>query len=347
MYRIFYKLVLQHLPAEGTHRVSFALLRFAVAIPGVAALMRKLLAPPPSAKVTALGRDFPGPLGLAAGFDKDAKGVRALFALGFGFVEIGTVTAEAQPGNPKPRLFRLPKDRALVNRMGFNNDGAHAAARRLAARRGSTDIVGVNIGKTKRVAEADAIADFTTSAALLAPLADYLVVNVSSPNTPGLRDLQAVDKLRPLLAAVRDTCDRVSPMRRVPLLVKIAPDLADADIDAVADLALELGLDGIIATNTTISRADLATPADRVTALGNGGLSGAPLKQRSLDVLRRLHAKVGARVTLIAVGGIETAEDAAERLAAGATLVQGYTGFIYEGPLWPRRIQRALARRSS
>ena len=339
MYRLVYWLVLQRLPAEGTHRVTFALLRLIVAIPGVAAVMRWWLAPrDPILRVTAFGREFPGPLGLAAGFDKDAKGVRALAALGFGFVEIGTVTAEAQPGNPKPRMFRLVRDRALINRMGFNNDGAAAAAARLATRRDG--IVGINIGKTKRVAEADAIADFTTSAELLAPLADYLVVNVSSPNTPGLRDLQAVDKLRPLLTAVRAACDRVSPARRVPLLVKIAPDLADADIDAVADLAVELGLDGIIATNTTIARTGLVTPVD---AIGAGGLSGAPLKARALEVLRRLHARVGDRVTLVAVGGIETAADAFARLEAGARLVQGYTGFVYGGPLWPRRLHRELA----
>jgi dihydroorotate dehydrogenase len=224
--------------------------------------------------------------------------------------------------------------------MGFNNHGAAAAAQRL-VRRPSHGTVGINIGKTKRVAEADAIADFTASAERLAPLADYLVVNVSSPNTPGLRDLQAADKLRPLLIAVRDACDRSSPMRRVPLLVKIAPDLADEDIDAVADLALELGLDGIIATNTTISRADLVTPG--VDALGAGGISGAPLKSRSLVVLRRLRARVGTRLTLVAVGGIETADDVWDRLRAGATLVQSYTGFIYGGPGWPRRVQRDLA----
>ncbi|MBA2544096.1 MAG: quinone-dependent dihydroorotate dehydrogenase, partial [Deltaproteobacteria bacterium] len=240
MYRFFYWLVLQRLPAEGTHKVSFAALRAMVQVPGVASLMQRWLGPSDAKlRVKAFGRELPGPLGLAAGFDKDAKGVRGLLALGFGFVEVGTVTAEAQPGNPKPRLFRLPKDRALINRMGFNNEGATAAARRLERRPDGT--VGVNIGKTKRVAEADALADFTASATTLAPLADYLVVNVSSPNTPGLRDLQAVDKLRPLLAAVRAACDTASPMRRVPLLVKIAPDLADADIDAVAELALELG----------------------------------------------------------------------------------------------------------
>ena len=319
MYRLFYWLVLQRLPAEGTHKVSFALLRALVAIPGLGALVRWWYSPRDAALAThAFGKALPGPLGLAAGFDKDAKGVRALLALGFGFVEVGTVTAEAQPGNPTPRLFRLPRDRALVNRMGFNNDGAAAAAQRLVRR--PAGMVGINIGKTKRVAEAEALADFTASAEQLAPLADYLVVNVSSPNTPGLRDLQNVEKLRPLLAAVRTACDRASPLRKVPLLVKIAPDLADGDIDAVADLALELALDGIIATNTTISRADLATPEPAVTALGNGGLSGAPLKARSLAVLRRLRARVGTKVTLIAVGGIETADDAWQRIRAGATL---------------------------
>ena len=334
MYRFLYWLVLRWLPAEATHRVSFALLRFIVAIPGVRAVMARWFAPrDPALRVHVFGRDLPGPLGLAAGFDKDAEGYDGLLALGFGFVEVGTVTAEAQPGNPKPRLFRLPRDRALVNRMGFNNHGAEAAARRLARRR--RGIVGVNIGKTKRVADADAIADFTASARTLAPLADYLVVNVSSPNTPGLRDLQAVDKLRPLLVAVREAAGRV------PLLVKIAPDLADADIDAVADLALELGLDGIIATNTTIARTDLVTT--NVDAIGAGGLSGAPLKARSLDVLRRLRARVGTRLVLISVGGIETADDAWERIKAGATLIQAYTGFIYGGPSWPRRLHRQLS----
>jgi dihydroorotate dehydrogenase len=339
MYRFLYWLVLQRLPAEGTHKVSFAMLRALVKVPGVAALLERWLVPrAPELRVHVFERDVPGPLGLAAGFDKDAKGVRALLALGFGFVEVGTVTAEAQPGNPKPRLFRVPRDRALVNRMGFNNDGAAAAARRLVHRTGGT--VGINIGKTKRVAEDEALADYIASAERLAPLADYLVVNVSSPNTPGLRNLQAVDKLRPLLAAVRAACDVAAPMRRVPLLVKIAPDLADADIDAVADLALELGLDGIIATNTTISRAGLETP--NVDKLGAGGLSGAPLKDRSLVVLRRLRGRVGKRITLIAVGGVETADDVWVRIRAGATLVQSYTGFIYYGPLWPRRIHREL-----
>ncbi len=344
MYRFFYWLVLSRLPAEGTHRVSFGLLRAFVAVPGMRALMQRLLAPrDPALQVRVFDRDLPGPLGLAAGFDKEARGVSGLLALGFGFVEVGTVTAEAQPGNPKPRMFRLPKDRALINRLGFNNGGAAEAARRLAHRTAGT--VGVNIGKTKRVAEVDALADYTASAQALAPLADYMVVNVSSPNTPGLRDLQSVEKLRPLLAGVREACDLASPMRRVPLLVKIAPDLADADVDAIADLALELSLDGIIATNTTISRSGLTTPEPHVTALGNGGMSGAPLKQRSLEVLRRLRARVGNKLVLIAVGGIENGDDAWDRIRAGATLVQAYTGFIYGGPFWPRRVQREIAAR--
>jgi dihydroorotate dehydrogenase len=344
MYRFLYWLVLSRLPAEGTHKVSFALLRAAVAVPGMRALLHRWLAPrDPVLRVRVFDRDVPGPLGLAAGFDKEAKGVSALLSVGFGFIEVGTVTAEAQPGNPKPRMFRLPKDKALINRLGFNNGGAAEATQRLTHR--TAGVVGINIGKTKRVAEADALADYTISAKALAPLADYLVVNVSSPNTPGLRDLQSVEKLRPLLVGVRAACDLASPMRRVPLLVKIAPDLADADVDAIADLALELGLEGIIATNTTIARTGLTTSEKTVKAIGNGGLSGAPLKARSLEVLRRLRARVGAKLVLIAVGGIENGDDAFERIRAGATLVQAYTGFIYGGPFWPRRVQRELAAR--
>ncbi len=343
MYRLLFSTVLRRMPAEAVHRSSFRLLRLLAAVPGGLALTRRLLRPrDPALRVRALGLDFPSPLGLAAGFDKDAEAYEALGAFGFGFVEVGTVTARAQPGNPKPRLFRLVADRAIVNRMGFNNHGADAAAVRLARRR--TSVVGVNIGKTKVVPENEAVADYVASTERLARLADYLVVNVSSPNTPGLRNLQAVEHLRPLLTAVREAADRTSP-RRVPLLVKIAPDLADADVDAVADLALDLGLDGIIATNTTIGRDGLATDPASVSAAGAGGLSGAPLKERSLEVLRRLRERTGDRLVLVAVGGIETPDDAWERLQAGATLVQGYTGLIYGGPLWPRVINRGLSAR--
>jgi dihydroorotate dehydrogenase len=335
MYGFVFSLILRRVPAETVHRLSFRLLRLLAAVPGGLRLVRRRT--DPALRVHALGLDFPSPLGLAAGFDKDAEAYDALGAFGFGFVEVGTVTASPQPGNPKPRLFRLVEDRAIVNRMGFNNHGAEAAARRLDRPRGT--IVGVNIGKTKVVPEHEAVADYVASTERLAALADYLVVNVSSPNTPGLRNLQAVEHLRPLLEAVREAADRTTT-RRVPLLVKIAPDLADADIDAIADLAVELGLDGIIATNTTISRDGLSQETTET-----GGLSGPPLKRRSLEVLERLSARAGDRLVLISVGGIETADEAYERLRAGATLVQAYTGLVYGGPSWPRKINRALAAR--
>jgi dihydroorotate dehydrogenase len=303
--------------------------------------------------VHALGIDFPGVLGLAAGFDKNAVGVEALAALGFGFVEVGTVTGEPQPGNPRPRLARLPADRAVVNRMGFNNDGAEVVARRLAgraqrlARTGRPTVpLGVNIGKTKVVPEEAAIADYEKSAGLLAPYADYLVVNVSSPNTPGLRDLQAVEKLEPLLRAVRRRADEVTG-GHLPLLVKIAPDLADEEVDAVADLATALALDGVIATNTTTSRDGLRSTTTDVERAGAGGLSGAPLRDRALEVLRRLRARVAPGTVLVGVGGIDSLDDARERLAAGADLLQAYTGFVYGGPRWPSRINAALAREAS
>ena len=332
---------------EKAHYLAFFWIRLAASVPGLRSLVRGVLAPQdPALRVKALGMDLPGPFGLAAGFDKNAVGIDGLAMLGFDYVEIGTVTAEPQPGNPTPRLFRLIEDRALINRMGFNNEGSAAVAARLAARpRTSRTVVGVNIGKTKVVPEAEAVADYVTSTERLARHADYFVVNVSSPNTPGLRNLQAVDQLRPLLSAVRETLDANATRGHIPLLVKIAPDLADADIDAVADLALELGLDGIIATNTTIGREGLRTDPAKVEAAGTGGLSGAPLRERSLEVLRRLHARTGDRLTLVSVGGIENADDAWARITAGATLVQGYSAFIYEGPFWCRRLHRGLSDR--
>lgn len=346
MYQFLFHTFLRRISAETAHHLGFGLLRFTMALPGVRAATRHTLgALDPSLRVRVWDLDVPGPLGLAAGFDKDARGFEALGALGFGFVEIGTVTGEAQMGNPKPRLFRLEKDRALINRMGFNNEGSLAAAVRLAKRRPGGAVVGVNIGKTKVVPDELAVQDYVTSAERLAAYADYMVVNVSSPNTPGLRDLQAVERLGPLLSAVRETLDRVSTRRRVPLLVKIAPDLADADIDAIATMAMERGVDGIIATNTTIGRTGLSTDSARVTALGAGGLSGRPLKQRALDVLRRLRSRVGDKLVLVSAGGIETADDAWERIAAGATLVQAYTAFVHEGPLFARRVHAGLAAR--
>ena len=341
-------MVLRRVPAETAHRAGFWLIRVLAGAPGLTWLLRRWLGPrDPVLRVRALGLAFPGPLGLAAGFDKDARAAGGLGALGFGFVEVGTVTARAQPGNPRPRMFRLPTDRALVNRMGFNNEGAAAAAARLRRRRPGGPVVGVNIGKTRAVPEREAAADYAASARAVADVADYVVVNVSSPNTPGLRDLQAADRLRPVLVAVREALDASGgEERRVPLLVKIAPDLAGEDVDAVADLAAELGLDGIIATNTTTSRDRLASSAAEVTAAGAGGLSGPPLGEPALAVLRRLRERSGDRLVLIAAGGIETPDDAWERLRAGATLVQAYTGFVYGGPLWPRRMHAGLARRA-
>jgi dihydroorotate dehydrogenase len=345
MYKLLFSVVFRRIPAETAHRLGFGLVRAGAAVPGVSWLLRRWLTSADQVlRVRAFGRDLPGPLGLAAGFDKDAEGPDALGMLGFAFVETGTVTAQPQPGNPKPRLFRLLADRALINRMGFNNHGAAAAAARLRARRGRGLTVGANIGKSKSAPDAEAAGDYTASAKLLATAADYLVVNVSSPNTPGLRNLQAVSHLRPLLIAVRDALDAASA-DRIPLLVKIAPDLADEDIDAIADLALELGLDGIIATNTTISRDQLASDPAEIQAAGPGGLSGAPLKRRAVQVLRRLRARTGDRLVLVAAGGIETSDDAWERIQAGATLLQAYTGFVYGGPLWARRIHAGLARR--
>jgi dihydroorotate dehydrogenase len=296
-------------------------------------------------EVQALGLTFPGVLGLAAGFDKNAVGIDALAALGFSFVEVGTVTGEPQPGNPRPRLFRLPADRAIVNRMGFNNDGAQVVARRLEARRRGPHrrvVVGVNLGKTKAVPEHEAVGDYVKSARLLAPYADYLVVNVSSPNTPGLRDLQAVDRLEPLLDAVRRAADAATG-HPVPLLVKISPDLADEEVVAVADLAVASGLDGIVATNTSTGRRALRSEPGLVEAAGDGGLSGPPVRERALEVLRLLRERVGPDLALVAVGGITDAADARARLDAGATLLQAYTAFIYEGPSWPARIQRELS----
>jgi dihydroorotate dehydrogenase len=300
--------------------------------------VRRFTAPHPSLAVDALGLRFASPFGVAAGFDKDARGIAGLGALGFGHVEVGTITARAQSGNERPRLFRLVPDEAVVNRMGFNNGGAEQAAEELTrARRAAVrPVVGVNIGKSRVVEVDDAVDDYLVSTRLLAPLADYLAVNVSSPNTPGLRGLQELDRLSPLLSAVRDAAGRT------PVLVKIAPDLDDEGVRRIGGLVTELGLAGVIATNTTRSREGLTTPASVVEAAGAGGVSGAPLAARSLEVLRLLREVLPAEVCVISVGGVSTARDVAERLRAGATLVQGYTAFLYRGPFWARQVNRGL-----
>ncbi|GHG39997.1 dihydroorotate dehydrogenase (quinone) [Sinomonas cellulolyticus] len=352
-YPFFFRAAFSWMDAERAHRIGFEAIR-AVHACGLGRALERFTAPGPALRTEAFGVVFPSPFGLAAGFDKEGRAIEALAELGFGHIEVGTITGQAQPGNPKPRLFRLIEDRAVVNRMGFNNDGARAVAPRIAAARAALEarygasrpVIGVNIGKTKTVPLEDAVEDYRFSARELAPVADYLVVNVSSPNTPGLRLLQSVESLRPLLTAVREESTAAAG-RRVPLLVKIAPDLSDEDVDDVAGLALDLGLDGIIATNTTIGREGLVSAAEKVQAAGAGGLSGAPLKGRSLEVLRRLRAAVGDRLALVAVGGVETADDVRERLEAGASLVQGYTAFLYEGPFWAASINRRLGARTA
>lgn len=278
------------------------------------------------------GVRFPAPVGLAAGFDKNAEAPDTWSAVGFGYAELGTVTPKAQPGNDRPRLYRLPKDKAILNRMGFNNDGALRIAENLRGRK-TSEVVGINIGKNKL--SEDAVGDYRATATVLGPLADYLVVNVSSPNTPGLRNLQSVESLKPILEVV-------TAATTTPVLVKIAPDLSDEDIDAVADLAVEMNLAGIVATNTTISREGLKTDATEVEAMGAGGISGAPLNERALEVLRRLHARVGDQLVLVSSGGITTPKQAWERIASGASLLQGYTPLIYGGPGWIYRIHKGL-----
>lgn len=352
IYQFAFRTVLSRLDPEKAHHLVVIGLRAAHRC-GAGRVLEKLTRPSPRQVTRVMGLRFPSPFGLAAGFDKGAAAVLPLASLGFGHIEIGTVTAQAQPGNPRPRLFRLVSDKALINRMGFNNDGAaevrqrlERTRRRIESLRASgrhTPVIGVNLGKTKIVPLEGAVEDYLTSTGIMAPVADYLVVNVSSPNTPGLRQLQEIDSLRPLLRAVQEEADAAAG-QHVPLLVKIAPDLADEDIDAVADLVTELGLDGVIATNTTISRSGLRSSAAEVEAAGGGGLSGPVLAARAKEVLVRLRTRLPESVVVISVGGVVSAEDAAERLRLGASLVQAYSAFVYEGPFWVRRINRGLVR---
>jgi dihydroorotate dehydrogenase len=335
LYRALFNLVLRRLDPEVAHLWAKRALRLlGMTPPGRALLARWAGQPDPRLQVRALGRTFPSPLGVAAGVDKDGTWFADLIGLGFGCVEVGTVTARAQPGNPRPRIVRVLGRRALINWMGFPNPGAGEVARRLAARPTEL-VVGVNVGKSRVAAVEQAGTDYRESIRLVAPVADYLAVNVSSPNTPGLRELQSPGRLRDLIGQIRDELSELG--RPVPLLVKIAPDLSDGEVDAIARLALELELDGIVAVNTTLVGVDEGPL--------RGGLSGPPLAPRAQEVLRRLRTVTGDRLALISVGGVESADDVWERLRAGATLVQAYTGFIYGGPGWPGRINRELARR--
>jgi dihydroorotate dehydrogenase len=335
IYRLFFNLIFSRFNPETAHHLGVVLIKILGAT-GLASLsqvgVRKRF-------VRVFGLSFDGPFGMAAGFDKNAEMVNELGQLGFSHVEIGTVTRFAQEGNPKPRLFRLKKDLSLINRMGFNNHGADVIANRLNKLRSSgakLPVIGVNIGKSKITELEDAVSDYQYSAKVLAPVADYIAVNVSSPNTPGLRSLQAIEQLEPILTAVQ------AEASGKPVLVKIAPDLNDEDVVAVAALATKLSLAGVIATNTTISRSDLITPAKDVEGMGDGGLSGPVLRPRSLEVLKLLRANLPSGVAIVSVGGVFSASDVFERLELGASLVQGYTGFVYEGPLWARKINRGL-----
>ena len=323
------------LSPERAHRVTFSMLEIAAKVPGILALVGGKK-PPQNAAVEVMGLRFPGPVGLAAGMDKDAKHVDALTALGFGHIEIGTVTPVAQPGNDRPRLFRLPVDRALINRMGFNNGGVHAAAERLKQRKQGT-IVGGNIGKNKATPNERAVDDYIACFDALHPVVDYFVVNVSSPNTPGLRELQEKGPLLELLSTLQA---RASSK---PILLKIAPDLTDAQLDDVCAVVKESGIAGVIATNTTISREGLLTTKAEVDAMGMGGLSGAPVRERSTEVVRYLRGRLPKPLVIIGVGGVDSAAAAMEKIEAGADLVQLYTGLIYEGPALIARINRMFA----
>lgn len=341
MYKAFLKPLFFQLDAERAHHLVFDNLKRAHRIPGTPALLRQLYDfQAPSLEREVFGLRFRNPVGLAAGLDKNAEFTDELGALGFGFVEIGTVTPRPQPGNPQPRLFRLPQDEALVNRMGFNNGGATAAAARLRQRRNRSLLIGGNIGKNKDTPNEQAAQDYVACVDALHEVVDYFVVNVSSPNTPNLRQLQEREPLIQLLQQVQER-NKALPMPR-PLLLKIAPDLTDTQLDDILLIARETQLSGLVATNTTISRDGLTTDAERVTALGAGGLSGRPLRQRATEVIRYLHQHSGSALPIIGVGGIHSSTDAQEKLAAGASLVQLYSGFIYEGPGLIKRINQSL-----
>ncbi|MBZ0099649.1 MAG: quinone-dependent dihydroorotate dehydrogenase [Taibaiella sp.] len=338
-----YKLVrniLFSVPPEEVHYIVMGWLRRVYRIAPLRWLLRNMYTlKHPSLEKELWGIRFPNPVGLAAGFDKDARWVDELSCLGFGFVEIGAVTPRPQPGNDKPRLFRLPADEALINRMGFNNQGSEVAAQRLRHKKEKI-IVGGNIGKNKVIPNEDALADYEACFKDLYEVVDYFVVNVSSPNTPGLRELQDKGPLMHILNRLKQLNEQMGSPK--PLLLKIAPDLTDSQLDDLVEIVSSTGIQGIVATNTTIDRSKLLTPKAEVEAIGAGGLSGKPLRQRATEVIRYLHNKSGGSFPIIAVGGIYTAKDAQEKLEAGAALVQVYTGFIYEGPAIARHICKGL-----
>lgn len=340
MYKFVVRPLLFLVDPEKIHHIVFFALKLAGRIPGAKFLLRSVYSyQNPSLQRELFGLKFENPVGLAAGFDKDARLIDELACLGFGFIEIGTLTPVAQPGNEKPRLFRLPEDEALINRMGFNNEGVEAAVERLKKRK-SKVIVGGNIGKNKVTPNEQAFDDYVKAFEKLYPYVDYFVVNVSSPNTPGLRDLQEKDPLQKLLSGVIQLSRNQKKYK--PVLLKIAPDLSPSQLDDVVEILKFTKTDGVIATNTTISRDGLVTSQTEVQHIGNGGLSGKPLSVRANEVIAYLRGQLGAGFPIIGVGGIMSTEDAVAKLKAGADLVQLYTGFIYEGPAIVKRINKAF-----
>jgi len=342
MYTFFRSLLFFFSP-EKAHHLTASLLRVALQIPGMKAIWKSLFCiTDKRLEKTVFGIKFPNPVGLAAGFDKDAKMFEDLAYCGFGFIEIGTLTPKGQPGNPQPRLFRLKEDHAIINRMGFNNEGVEAAVERLKNRKTKT-IIGGNIGKNKVTKNEDALNDYILNFNALFDYVDYFVVNVSSPNTPGLRDLQEKEPLKHLLLSLMQVNNLKTTPK--PILLKIAPDLTNTQLDDIIEIVNETKIAGVIATNTTISREGLVLSKDKVEAIGAGGLSGKPVRQRSTEVIRYLATKSNKSFPIIGVGGIHSEQDALEKLDAGADLIQLYTGFIYEGPALVKRINKAILTR--
>ena len=340
MYRLL-KPLLFLLPPEKAHYLTVDLLKFTLSIPIVGTLFRRFFTVKDERlKRTVFGLEFENPVGLAAGFDKDGKAYKAMSALGFGFIEVGTVTPKPQAGNPQPRLFRLPADKGLINRMGFNNAGVDAMVERLKEGKPKGVIIGGNIGKNKVTPNENAISDYSICFETLFPYVDYFVVNVSSPNTPNLRALQDREPLTALLTHLQFLNNQKDNPK--PILLKIAPDLTDAQLDDIIEIVAETKIEGVIATNTTISRDKLTTAVTTINEIGNGGLSGLPVRNRSTEVVKYLYEKSNRQLKIIAVGGICSAADAIEKLNAGAVLVQVYSGLVYAGPSLVKDINKAL-----
>jgi dihydroorotate dehydrogenase len=341
MYKLIIKPFLFTFPPDKAHKITLTLFNILTSIPIIGSIVRSFYkVEHPSLEQNIFGLNFKNPVGLAAGFDKDAKYYDLMAQLGFGFVEIGTVTPKGQNGNPQPRLFRLPEDEALINRMGFNNEGVEATVGRLKAKGKQNFIVGGNIGKNKLTPNEEAKNDYIICFNALFPYVDYFVVNVSSPNTPNLRALQDKGPLLELLQVVQEQNNKQAKQK--PVLLKIAPDLTDGQLDDIVDIVFQTKLSGLIVSNTTIDRSTLKTNENRISEIGNGGLSGKPLSDRSTNIIKYIHSKSEGKITMIGVGGIYSPEDAIAKLDAGASLVQIYSGLVYEGPTLIKRINKAL-----